>query len=541
MERGAGTGSYPQSHPALTVNALDYSLVAAYFLAMIWFGLRFRKSREGTEYFLGGKEFGAFSLCMSTMATQLSAISFVSAPAFVGLRTGGGMHWLMFEFGVPLAMIAIMVVIGPMLYRSGVLSVYSFLEKRFGQTSRLLLASLFVLMRTFGAGIAISMVCLVLASITGLAFWKMMCLLGIITVIYSLEGGMKAIVYSEVAQMIIKFLGILVIVAAGFYYIGGWEAFLQHVDRGRLQVIEFSNTGFDGREFGFWPMLIGGFFLYVSYYGTDQTQAQRILSAKNEATVRRLLYFNGLFRFPVTLCYCIGGLVLGSFALANTEFAAQLHSDKPDLMIPVFVANYLPHGVIGVIVVSLIAAGMSSYSSTINSVSAVVMEDFVARFHRVPKEKYVTWSKCVALIWGLLTMALGFIADRIAPTAIEAINKIGSLVYGPIVGIFLLAALGPWVRSSAANLGVLAGLLVNLWLWLACKQVFWLWWNAIGAVTTVLLGILLSVLMRKPNDPAPSSAGFIQVRPGREGIVLLLYFGAIFVFCLMLPHLIGNS
>lgn len=448
------------------------------------------------------------------------------------------MHWLMFEFGVPLAMIAIMVMIGPMLYRSGVLSVYSFLEQRFGRTSRLLLASLFVLMRTFGAGISISMVCLVLSSITGLAFWKMMGLLGLVTVVYSLEGGMKAIVYSEVAQMIIKFLGILVIVGAGFHYIGGWDSFVQHVDRSRLQVIDFTNTGFDGREFGFWPMLIGGFFLYVSYYGTDQTQAQRILSAKDEGTVRRLLYFNGLFRFPVTLCYCIGGLVLGSFALADAGFGSRIPAEKPDLMIPVFVANYLPHGVIGVIVVSLIAAGMSSYSSTINSVSAVVMEDFISRYWQVPKERYVLWSKRVALVWGILTMAIGFIADRIATTAIEAINKIGSLVYGPIVGIFLLAALGPWVRSSAANTGVIAGVVVNLWLWLECKHVFWLWWNVAGAVVTVGTGICLSLVMSRRAGVHPSFAGIVRDRPGKEGLILLLYFGAIFAFSLILPRLV---
>lgn len=523
------------------MNALDYGLVAAYFISMIWFGFRFRRSRGGTEYFLGGKTFGAFSLSMSTMATQLSAISFISAPAFVGLRPGGGMHWLTFEFGVPLAMVAIMMIIGPMLYRSGVLSVYSFLENRFDGTSRMLLASLFVIMRTFGAGISIGMVCMVLSTITGMAFWSMMGLLGAITVIYSLEGGMKAIVYSEVAQMIIKFLGILVIVGAGFHYIGGWDAFVQHVDHGRLRVVDFSNVGFDGREFGFWPMLVGGFFLYVSYYGTDQTQAQRILSAKDEPTVRRLLYFNGLFRFPVAFCYCIGGLVLGSFALANAGFADQIPAAKPDMMIPVFVAGYLPHGVIGMIVISLIAAGMSSYSSTINSVSAVVMEDFVTRFRAVPRDKYVKWSKCVALTFGILTMALGFLADRIAPTAIEAINKVGSLVYGPIAGIFLLAALGSWVRPEAANIGVVAGVLVNLYLWLACKQIFWLWWNVTGATVTVLLGVALSIAVPRHASTPLVFGGFLRQQPGREGVILLLYFGAILALSLVLPHLIAAS
>src|SRR5437016_3210214 len=121
------------------MNVLDYSIVLIYFAAMVWLGFRFKKSKASTDYFLGGKQFGWFALCMSTMATQLSVISFVSAPAFVGLRNGGGMQWLTFEFGVPIAMIVVLVMLGPLLHRSGVVSVYAFLEQRLGVTSRVLL------------------------------------------------------------------------------------------------------------------------------------------------------------------------------------------------------------------------------------------------------------------------------------------------------------------------------------------------------------------------------------------------------------------
>jgi len=117
--------------------------------------------------------------------------------------------------------------------------------------------------------------------------------------------------------MIIKVLGIFMIMFTALHYMGGWSAFMEHLDPRRLQVIDFHNFGLDGREYGFWPMLLGGFFLYTSYYGTDQTQAQRILAARDEATVRQLLLFNGLLRFPITLAYCSGGLILGAFALAN--------------------------------------------------------------------------------------------------------------------------------------------------------------------------------------------------------------------------------
>src|SRR3954453_23735960 len=168
------------------MNIFDYLLVALYLALRLWLGRRFRQSQKSPDYFPGGRQFGWFALCMSTMATQLSAISFVSAPAFVGLRKGGGMRWLTFEFGVPLAMIVVMVLLGPMLYRSGVVSVYGFLEQRFGLTSRLLLSCLFVLSRGLGAGVQLYAIGLVLSSILGFPFWQTMTVLGVVTIIYSL-------------------------------------------------------------------------------------------------------------------------------------------------------------------------------------------------------------------------------------------------------------------------------------------------------------------------------------------------------------------
>jgi SSS family transporter len=517
------------------LNALDYAIVALYFAAMIWFGLRFKRNAAGTDYFLGSRTLGWFPLGMSTMATQLSAVSFVSAPAFVGLRNGGGMQWLTYELGVPLAMIALMALVGPMLRRSGVVSVYSFLERRFGRGSRLLLSALFIFSRAFGTGVQIYVIALVLASILMLPFWETIIALGSVTIVYSLEGGLKAIVYSEVAQMIIKVLGIFMIMFTALHYMGGWSSFVGHLDQRRLQVIDFHNFGFDGREYGFWPMLLGGFFLYTAYYGTDQTQAQRILAARDEVTVRQLLLFNGLLRFPITLAYCSGGLILGAFALANPEFRAAIPLDKPDLMIPVFIANYLPHGVVGVIVVALIAAWMSSYSSTLNSLTAVTMEDFVRPLVDIPPERYVNVSKYVLLAWGVATLVFGFFAGKLAATAIEAINKIGSVSYGPILGIFLLTTL-PRVTPLAANVAAATGVGVNLVLWLFFPNVFWFWWNAIGAVVTVSVGVLLGLLLsdsRQSRIPAAQLAP--RVFPLRESVVMLIVFICILVFCVLLP------
>jgi len=524
------------------LNALDYGIVALYFGAMIWFGLRFKRNAAGTDYFLGSRALGWFPLGMSTMATQLSAVSFVSAPAFVGLRNGGGMQWLTYELGVPLAMIPLMALIGPMLRRSGVVSVYSFLERRFGAGSRLLLSALFIFSRAFGTGVQIYVIALVLASILRLPFWETIVALGGVTIVYSLKGGLKAIVYSEVAQMIIKVLGIFVIMFTALHYMGGWSSFIEHLDHRRLQVLDVHNFGFDGREYGLWPMLFGGFFLYTAYYGTDQTQAQRILAARDEGTVRQLLLFNGLLRFPITLAYCFGGLILGAFALATPEFRAAIPLDKPDLMIPVFIANYLPHGIVGIIVVALIAAWMSAYSSTLNSLTAVTMEDFVSPRVTIPAERYVSVSKYVLLGWGAATMVFGFFAGKLAATAIEAINKIGSVSYGPILGIFLLTTL-PRVTPLAANVAVAAGVGVNLVLWLFFPNVFWFWWNAIGAVVTVGVGVVLGLILSRSRQTPIAAAASGGVSSGavgrgfplRESVVMLIAFICIVVICALLP------
>ncbi len=521
------------------MNGLDYGIVVLYIVVMMALGFYFKKSKGSKDYFLGNKQFGWFSLCLSVMATQLSVISFVSAPAFVGLRAGGGMQWLTFEFGVPLAMAILIATLAPSLFRSGVVSVYSYLEKRFGRSSRNLLSFVFLASRSFGTSIGIYAVTLILSSILVLPFWQTIIIVAGITVIYSYEGGMKAIVYSEVIQMIIKFLGILIIMGYALHYVGGWDNFTQNLDRDRLQVVKFSNSGFDGTEYGFWPMLLGGIFLYISYYGVDQTQAQRILSAKDESTVKKLLLFNGLFRFPITLSYCFAGLLLGTYYKMNGDFAALIPKDKPDLMVPVFLTRYLPHGVIGIIVVSILAAAMSSFSSTLNSLSAVTMEDFVSKRKGFKPQRYVIYSKLAAMGWGVVIIFLAFHVGDIAKTVIEAINKIGSLFYGPIVTMFIIGFYFKKIPALSANAGVISGVLVNLLLWIFYKEeVFWFWWNLTGAVVTFLVAFILTYIFAIRQPDTENAAATVPVRfLSWHTFLLLSFFILIFIFCLMLPYL----
>ena len=532
------------------MNALDYIIIIVYLLCFIGIGYFFKDNKTSGDYFLGGRSMGWFPLSLSTMATQLSAISFISAPAFVGLKDGGGLQWLTYEFGVPLAMAFLMIAIIPTLYNSGIISVYEYLEKRFDASSRLLISIVFQISRSVATGVMVYTMALILQATIQVDFWISILIIGIITLIYSFQGGMKAVIWGDVIQMVILFLGIIICLVLGLSELGGIDNFMTHVDKSRISTIKISKLGInnvDGNDaFGFWPMVIGGFFLYASYYGTDQTQSQRLLSSKDMPTIKKLLFANAFFRFPVTLTYCLMGLILGTLFVQDVAFQENLNTvyqnnisflngKKADLLVPVFIINYLPNGVIGILIVAILSAAMSTLSSTVNSLSAVSMEDFVKRFNpSISNKSYVLTSRFFSLFWGLVCLFLAFFAGSIEGTVIEVINKIGSVFYGPILGAFILAILTKKTHALGANVGILSGVFLNVYLWLYAPEIFWFWWNAIGCFVTIGVGILVSSVIKKKTSfatPKSYSTGI------RELAILFGYFIIIILVSSLLPKI----
>jgi SSS family transporter len=523
------------------MNWLDYVIIVIYSVGLLSLGAFFKNQKDKNDFFLGGRSFGWFAMGMSTMASQLSAISFISAAAFVGLKTSGGMQWITFEFAVPIAMIFLMIVLIPPLYNAGIISIYAYLEKRFNVSTRMLISMVFQFSRAFATGIMIYTVALVLSAVVGIPEWQTILLAGVITIIYSFQGGMKAVVWGDVIQMIILLLGIILCVAFGLYYLGGWDAFIAQADKTRLEGIDFNWGMGEGEEFGIWPMIIGGFFLYISYYGCDQSQAQRSLSGKSLKEVQRALLFNGLFRFPVTLSYCIMGLIIGTFALSTPEFLNQIPSDKPDQMVPLFIINYLPNGVIGLLLIAILAAAMSSLSSAINSLSAATMEDLIVRLRKEPlsDESMLKYSKYLTIGWGLVCIVLAFLGGNIADTVIEAINKVGSAFYGPIVATFILAILSRKANTIGVNTGLLVGVGINIFIWLSGIPIFWIWWNFIGAAVTLTLGIVVSRLTGGSQSGKPILERPVLNFNRWEVYVLIGFFVLMILITFALPHMIG--
>ncbi len=520
------------------MNSLDYLVVALYMGGLLLFGYLLRNQSSEGDYFLGGRSMGWFPLTLSTMATQLSAISFVSAPAFVGLREGGGLRWLTYEFSLPLAMILVMFVIAPALYRAGIVSIYEYLEQRFGRATRILISASFQIVRSFATGIMVYAMGLILEAVIGIPLWQSLFVVGIITLIYSTSGGMKAVVYGDAIQMFLIFGGLLIVTAYALADIGGMGVFWREVDPARLVAVDFDSLGLNGDEFGFIPMLFGGFVLYASYYGCDQTQAQRIISAKDLRDTRVLLFANGVLRFPLVLLYCFAGLIVGVAIANDPALAAKIPADKPDYMMPIFIIEHLPHGVIGLLLVAIMAAAMSSLSSAVNSLAAVTMEDLaVLGLEPSSKAREVMLARGVSVFWGVTILIMSLFAGSIAPTVIEAINKVGSALYGPILGVFLIGMLSRRVNGVGASAGLLAGLFFNLYLWKSAPHIFWMWWNFIGLVITVAVAGIVGAFTGRISDDIPradhgSTFGTVVASP--YTIMLLATFTLIVVISTVL-------
>jgi len=259
------------------IQTLDWWVIGIYLAGLILFSLYLsRKQFSREDYYVGHHAIGPWPIAISTMATQCSTNSILGAPAFVAFAAGGGLIWLQYEMAVPLTMIAIMIFLFPVFFKLQLISVYAYLESRFDLKTRLVLSILFQFVRAFATAVTVYSIAIVVELITGLGFFWSVLIIGAITLVYDTLGGIKGVIYSDVLQLIILtvvLVGLLVLLVDD---IGGLFLMFDNLSGDRRQTLDFSAHGLgDGEVFAFWPMLIGGFFLYVSYYGCDQSQVQR--------------------------------------------------------------------------------------------------------------------------------------------------------------------------------------------------------------------------------------------------------------------------
>jgi SSS family solute:Na+ symporter len=521
---------------------LDLAIIGTYLagtlLLSAWLG---RSNASPEDHHVGGRRLPWWALSLSTVATQSSANSFIGIPAFVALVPGGGLTWLQYELAVPLATLVVMIVFVPVFRGLGLVSIYEYLEIRFDRSTRLLLSGVFLASRALATGVALYAAAVVIEVCTGLPPGPSVLLMGAITVVYDMLGGMRAVVWTDVIQMLVLLSGIVLCGLYGWSAAGGWQGVLNHVSPSRLAAIQWGHGVGDGVRAPLWGFVVGGFVLYIAYYGVDQSQVQRQLSASSVPHAQRLLAASALGRFPLTLLYAGLGLLMGAACARNEGLRAAIPVDRLDFLVPRFIELVLPTGARGLLVAAVLAAAMSSVDSALNSLSAVTMRDFIRA--RGSARRQLTVSRLVTLIWGLLITLIAMQAGGFASNVIEGINRVGALFYGPLVAAFACGILDPRATGPAVRAGVAAGLGFNLLLLtLYGPALFWMWWNVSGvlvaAVTCGLLARLQSAERAAPPSPRDTvtlptlRARVIAVRGW--AVALLAYTAAI---CAMLAWL----
>jgi len=509
------------------MSALDLGIVIVTLLGLVVLaGQLARRQHDTADYYLGGRGLPAWSLGLSLAANQVSAISLVGAPAFVALRDGGGLGWLQYELAVPLSLAALVIWGVPFLRRAHGADIYSVVEERLGRGARRFLAAMFLLGRGLGAGVILYTSSLVVDACSGWGISISLLVVAGVAVSYTGLGGLVADVFSDVFQLALLWGGTLV--ASGYL---AWRLLpqgrlLAGLDRSRLVALDFSGHGLgDGATFAFWPMIIGGFFLYLSYYGCDQTQAQRILAAGSDRAAQKALTIAALIRFPLVLTYCFFGLLLGSLLVADPVFAQRLSGQPADALVPQFIVGYLPMGLLGLAVAGILAAALSSLDSALNSLSAVTLAELVPKTTRTESRISLLWARIGTLAWGLWATGFAWWFSQGQETVIEMVNRVGSLVYGPILAVFLLAWGSRRATGRAAVLGGLLGVGANLLLSALAPGVSWLWWNPLGCLTTLLVGHFFPI--GKAVALVPARAPDSQAR--RMATLLIAMFVVVFL------------
>jgi SSS family transporter len=594
-------------HQNLFMNFLDWLVIAVLLIGIIIYGLYKSSTSKNLEgYFLSNRAMPWYLVLLSIMGTQASAITFLSGP---GQAYADGMRFVQYYFGLPLAMVVICITFVPLFNRLKVYTAYEYLENRFDHRTRTLTSFLFLLQRGLSTGISIYAPSIILSSLFGWDIFWMNIVMGGLLIIYTVSGGAKAVAYTQQVQLIIIFAAMFL---AGYFVVhllpsgvGFTDALEVSGKLGRLNVITdgVDDKGFNWTDkYNIWSGIIGGFFLALSYFGTDQSQVGRYLTAQNNTESRMGLLINGLVKVPMQFFILLIGVLVFTFyqfkdtplsfnsslvtdagnsrlkdsvnslqknmdsinairylkvtdftealkekdlykeqALANELKALQDKTEEyrkrfrdyskqvskkdtndTNYVFLSFVKNYLPAGLKGLLIAIIFLAAWGSIAAALNSLAASTVVDFHNRIkgRDEPIDEYRI-SKWYTFAWGVFCIIVAQFANQIGQSLIETVNILGSLFYGVILGIFLVAfylkkinaravfwsallveayiiisTMWPWLLSKLPFLGNVVPASVNSFL-NAASSIGFLWLNAIGAIGVVLVAIIFQLIINR--------------------------------------------
>ncbi len=469
----------------MRIHPIDLAIVIAYLLGVTALGIHFRRGQQDAkDYFLGGRTAPWWALALSIVATETSTLTIIGTPA---ISYGGNLTFLQLVLGYLIGRVLIVLILLPGYFRGEFLTAYALIEKRFGERMRAVAATTFLITRAVAEGVRVSAIALVVSAVLGTSERLAVVIVIALTVLYTFEGGMKAVIWTDVAQLLVYLTGSAVTFWVLLHRIpGGWSEVTQVAAAAghKLQVFDFS---FDlATKYTFWSGLIGGAFLTMASHGTDQTIVQRLLAARNEKDSRRALLTSGGIIVMQFTIFLLIGVLLFVFAQHAPLLAP---GERTDRILPLFLVREMPPGLAGLLLASIIAVAMSNASGSLNSLAASSVLDFARlRGRSADQEKFLRLSRGMTLVWGVVLMGFGFV--KWGPV-LEAGLTVASLPFGSLLGLFLLGTLDRRASAVGALTGMFAGLATVLSVW-AFTRVAFTWYVLIGACVTFVVGSLVS-------------------------------------------------
>jgi SSS family transporter len=475
------------------LSKLDLAIVALYLLGITLFGLRFRKrQRSLRDYFLADRNIPWWAIALSIVAAETSTLTIISIP---GLAYDTNLTFLQVVLGYLVGRVIICVILLPQYFRGDLFTAYQLIERRFGSRLRSLTAGLFLLTRGAAEGVRIYAVSIVVGIALGTGEIASIAIITVLTLIYTFEGGLAAVIWTDVVQTAIYVGGTVVGLFTILHFIpGGWGAVHSSAESaGKLRVFDFSPDFW--KPYTFWAGLLGGAFLTTASHGTDQLIVQRLLAARSQRQSVAALLASGVAVFAQFALFLIIGVMLWVFYHQPTSFFG-----RADRIFATFIVTRMPQGISGLLIAAILAAAMSNLSAALNSLASTSILDFYLHFKPQTEEsRKIRLSRIATIFWAVVLFALAILSLHKVGRVIEVGLQIASVAYGALLGVFLLGVLTRRANQAGAMVGMFCGFVTNVYIWLGTR-VPWTWYVIIGTVVTFVVGYGCSLIVAESEN-----------------------------------------
>jgi SSS family transporter len=476
----------------------DLGVIVLYLAGITWFGTRFRNSQKTLkDYFLGGRTVPWWAIALSIVSAETSILTVISTPAF---SFQDNLGFLQVVFGYLLARIVISALFLPAYFRGEMYTAYELMRVRFGNRIRRLTAGTFLVLRALAEGVRVFAISIVISIILGTGEVTSIVVIVCLTLIYTYEGGLTAVIWTDVVQMILYVIGAVLSFHVLLHEIpGGWAHVVDVAGPlGKFQVFDFRLAPpaiFFTRTYSFWAGLIGGCLLTTASHGTEQLMVQRLLAAPTEGQSRAALFASWVVIVIQFTLFLVIGVCL--FVLYSDN-----HATPPavkDQIYPLFIWQHLPTGVAGLVIAAILAAAMSNLSAALNSLASTTVMDFLKPLSRPASD--ATWlgrARYATVLWGAILVGVGLVA-RHWGSVMQAGLSIASIIYGSLLGVFLLGLLTKRVGEIAAMCAMASGLALMLYIRFF-TPIAWTWYVLIGSSATFAIGLAASYVFREKHS-----------------------------------------